>query len=125
MESSAKSDTVLVIEDDQAIRDTFVEILQNEGYSVASAGNGQEGVSYLRSHPAPRVIILDLMMPIMNGFEFRNEQAANPGWARIPTIVMSADVRAESRIGEFAPAGYLRKPIDLDELLEAVRRHAT
>jgi CheY-like chemotaxis protein len=117
--------TILVVEDDQAIRETFVEILESEGFAVATASNGQEGIEYLRSKPLPKLILLDLMMPVKDGFEFRAEQSGNPQWKAVPTVIMSADDRARQRMEGSGQVEYLRKPIELDALLAVVNRHCS
>lgn len=119
----ASQGTILVIEDDQAIRDTFIEILETEGYRVASASNGHEGLVYLKTHELPCLILLDLMMPVKDGFEFRAEQSCNTLWSEVPTIIMSADDRARGRVATAGRIDFLRKPIDLDELLAMVGRY--
>jgi len=108
---------VLVIEDDLDMRDALVEMLQLEGYEVSSAADGAAGLQAARSRP-PDVILLDLMMPVMSGWEFRAKQKRDPVLAAVPVIVMSAfdndlDVQAS-----------IPKPFSFDDMLDAVRRCA-
>jgi CheY-like chemotaxis protein len=81
---------VLVVEDDAPIREALCAVLRDDGYAVAEAGDGQEALEFLRTHPTPRVILLDLMMPVMDGWTFLREQAADPALAGIPVVVITA-----------------------------------
>jgi CheY-like chemotaxis protein len=114
---------VLVVDDDRDIRDSLVELLEDQGYSAAGAANGLEALETLRTSPGlPCVILLDLMMPMMDGWEFREAQLQNPVWSQVPVIVISAysDVATQANSLEVE---HLRKPLALRTLLEAVRRH--
>ena len=115
---------VLVVDDDEAIRESLADLLGDEGYRVLTATNGAEALSLLRP-PAklrPCVILLDLMMPIMNGQEFYAEQQRDPTLAAIPIVVISADknvaLKATGINGEFLP-----KPVRLDTVLGVLGRH--
>jgi CheY-like chemotaxis protein len=118
------SHTVLVVDDDRDIRDSVVELLEDNGYHAIGASNGREALDVLRSSPPPCLILLDLMMPVMDGRGFREEQLKNPAWTTIPVIVISAynDVDAQARA---LAADHLRKPLGLRPLIEAVRRHCS
>jgi CheY-like chemotaxis protein len=108
---------ILVVEDDPAIRESVCTILEDEGYRVVSAGNGKEAIDMLRAlTPAPRLILLDLMMPVMNGWEFYARTRTDDVVAAIPVVVMSA-YEGDARTGSLT---LLRKPLRLDELLAAV-----
>jgi CheY-like chemotaxis protein len=113
---------VLVVEDDGLVREKMGALLETRGYRVAAAGNGREALNYLRTHPAPHVILLDLMMPVMNGWAFRKEQRHDPALAGIPVLVCSGagDVQAEADL--IGADGHLEKPVKPDELFEAVGR---
>jgi len=106
---------LLLIEDDTSIRSALAEMLGDEGYVVATATNGREALDMLRQSPIPDAIVLDLMMPVMDGWEFRVEQRGDPLLAGIPLLAMSADLSAKARA--IAADAYLRKPIDFPELL--------
>ena len=106
---------VLVIDDDEDIRATLAEILAAEGFQPLEAGNGREGLTILAT-TRPRVILLDLMMPVMNGWQFREEQRRQPALADIPVIVITA--YDAPRIDA---ARVLRKPFDLEQLVGTVR----
>jgi CheY-like chemotaxis protein len=114
---------VLVVEDDRDIRETLVEILQDEGYRVASAANGRAALEMLRRDGPTNLILLDLMMPVMNGWEFRGEQQQDPTLAQIPIVVLSGDRNVVQKAASLNPAACLDKPIDIDRLLETVARY--
>jgi CheY-like chemotaxis protein len=113
---------VLIVEDDGAIRDALAEILQDEGYRVAGASNGAEAMAYLRHAPRPCLILLDLMMPVMDGWQFRAVQQRDPGLAPIPTVVLSADGNVAEKARAIDAADYLKKPVQLQTLLSTVER---
>ena len=112
---------VLIIEDDQAIRESIAEVLTDQGYAVAAAPDGLEGLREARAQ-RPNLIMLDLMMPTMNGWQFREAQKLDPSLADIPVIVISAysDVRGPS----LDEAARFPKPFDLVTLLLAVEKYA-
>jgi CheY-like chemotaxis protein len=112
---------VLVIEDDQDIREAVAEVLAADGYEVTAAANGLEGLREARARP-PSLIVLDLMMPTMNGWQFREAQKREPALADIPVIVISAYCDIEGpRLDE---AARFPKPFDLMTLLLAVDKFA-
>src|ERR1700682_362753 len=81
----------LIVEDDASIREAIAEVLRSEGYEASSCGHGREALEYLRDGHHPDVILLDLMMPVMDGWEFRIEQRKDPALATIPVVALSAD----------------------------------
>jgi CheY-like chemotaxis protein len=114
---------ILLVEDDPALRATLAEVLEERGYEVDCAGNGRQALDTLDRAPTPSAILLDLAMPVMDGWAFRAAQQRDPRLARIPTIVLSASLHADGR--EFdgpEPAAALAKPFDLNRLLDALRR---
>lgn len=113
---------VLVVEDDADIRDTISQILEFEGYAVATARNGAEALAQMRRGRRPAVILLDLMMPGMNGWEFRSAQLVDPALADIPVVVLSGDRTVAAEAGDMKAAGFLTKPVELSMLLDTVRR---
>jgi CheY-like chemotaxis protein len=123
MAQAANDKTVLVVEDDLDVRDALVQVLRYEGYAVSAAANGREAIEHLRHRGCPRVILLDLMMPIMDGWQFRAEQARDPRFAEIPVIVISAGADVEQKASSLGAADYFRKPLDVDALLDAVSRY--
>jgi CheY-like chemotaxis protein len=114
---------ILVVEDDVDVRDALVQVLEFEGYRVASATNGQDAIDQLRAGAAPSLILLDLMMPVMDGRQFRVAQLGDPGLAAIPVVVLSAHSRVSEKAAELGAAAYLRKPIEIDSLLDLVDRY--
>lgn len=116
------SRTILVVEDDAAIRDALTQILEDEGYRVDGAANGREALAYLQSQPAPCLILLDLMMPVMNGWQFRSEQRADPALAAIPVVVLSADGGVQQKAEAIDAIGYFKKPLALAPLLDLIEQ---
>lgn len=115
--------TILIVEDDEDIRNNLQLLLESEGYAVELAQNGQVGIDFLRSgKPLPSLIVLDLMMPIMDGFQFREAQLKDPRIADVPVIVMTADGHVEDKQRRTAAKLLLRKPVDIDVILDAVAR---
>jgi CheY-like chemotaxis protein len=114
------SRTVLVVDDDQDLLDVTQFVLEGEGYGVATARNGEEALVLLRAGPPPALVLLDLMMPVMNGWEFLEARARDPALQAIPVLVLTAS-EPEQVPGA---VGILRKPFDLDDLIGAVARHA-
>lgn len=113
--------TVMVVEDDASIRDAVVEVLSVEGFAAVGVGNGEEALAHLRQgRERPAVILLDLMMPIMNGWEFRAEQLRDPTLAGIPVVVMSASDEARSDEAALAADARFRKPFEIAALLETL-----
>jgi len=110
---------LLVVEDDDMIREALTELLRDEGALVTAAANGREALQALRSPGGTDLILLDLMMPVMDGWEFRVDQRADPLLAAIPLIAMSADMSAKARA--IAADAYLRKPLDFNELVGRIR----
>jgi CheY-like chemotaxis protein len=109
---------VLVVEDDEQLRQSICTLLEDAGYTSRPAENGEIALERAREE-RPCVILLDLMMPIMNGWEFRSEQLRDPKLSSIPVVIMTADGRAAEK-ARTLHADYLRKPIHLDALLELV-----
>lgn len=105
---------LLIIDDDEDIRESLVSLLGAEGYDVVAAGDGQEAIRLLAQGPYS-AIVLDLLMPTMNGGQFEAALQANPKWSATPVIVCSAGPIPQD-IAERAFAA-LRKPFDLDRLL--------
>ena len=101
------------------IREAVAEVLADEGYVVHGAGDGAEALRKARA-VHPDIVLLDLMMPGMNGWEFRAAQKGDPELSDIPVVVLSA----LGRVAGMDAAGFIQKPFDLDELLDAVREHA-
>ena len=116
----ASSGYILIIEDDDDIREALAQILELEGYSVREAANGREALDISSREPLPSLILLDLMMPVMDGWQFRSEQMKDPTLAKVPVLVISADAGVHEKVASFGAASVLPKPISLDRLLRAV-----
>jgi CheY-like chemotaxis protein len=110
--------TVLIVEDDLDTREMLGRFLELEGFKVETAENGKRALERLGSGVGACVILLDLMMPVMDGWQFRQEQIRNSALADIPVIVVSAAGR--ERLEKIQADAYLSKPVDLDELLGCV-----
>ena len=114
--------TVLLVDDDLSIVDGVTDFLQEEGFKVVSATNGAEALSLLRGGVAPDVILLDVMMPLMDGWDFRATQLADPALRKIPIVVMSACGFAPETIRQqFHAYDVFAKPIELSHFLQALR----
>jgi len=113
---------VLVIDDDADIRFAAVMLLQSDGYTAVAATNGREALGLLRSGVRPKLILLDLRMPVMDGYAFRAAQLADPALALIPVVVVSADgPRVVPKAGrDLRAVAAVEKPVDGDELLDVV-----
>lgn len=115
---TAKMAKVLVVEDDADLRESICTVLKDAGYAFWAAENGEIALARAREE-RPCLILLDLMMPIMNGWEFRSEQLRDPQISAIPVVIMTADGRAAEKARNLH-ADYLRKPIRLELLLEVI-----
>ncbi len=114
---------VLVIDDDVNIRYTLVDALEDEGYRAVSASNGVEALEVLRVLPKPPcVILLDLMMPLMDGWEFRAQQRRDPVLSNIPLVVISAHRNVVEESSQVSASAYLKKPFHLEDLVATVGR---
>ena len=120
MSTKPKPTCILIVEDDADVRASLADFLALEGYRVAEAANGREALELLRSIGPPCIILLDLMMPIMNGWEFREQQQQDPQLAGIPVAVVTGVRNTVDRIAALNPVGYFQKPVDLNALLTTV-----
>jgi CheY-like chemotaxis protein len=113
----------MVVEDDPDVRETIGEILADNSYQPMLASNGLEALSSLRTAAAkPCVILLDIMMPVMNGWQFRAQQKTDADLSAIPVVVITAHADASRAASEMEAAGFLRKPVKLESLLAYVSR---
>jgi len=111
--------SILVVEDDQDIREAVSELLELEGYTVASASNGQEGLNVLASLRQPCLVLLDLMMPVLTGYEFLERLRITGTQSLVPVLIMTASHVTELPTGA---RGLLRKPVEMAHLLQSVAR---
>lgn len=119
---TAHTDCVLVVEDDADIRDAVVEILEQEGYAAAGVTDGAQALAKLHAGYRPCLILLDLMMPVMDGWTFCAEREKDPALASIPVAVLSAVSRQDPRNASVHAVEHLAKPLKIDKLLALVQR---
>jgi CheY-like chemotaxis protein len=113
---------VLVVEDHEDLREMLAVLLETEGFDVQTASNGREALTCLDA-ARPDVILLDLMMPVMSGDEFRERQLADPRFRDVPVICMTAAHDGVARAARLRADAYFQKPVDFDLLVGAVRQH--
>lgn len=115
---------VLVIEDDPDVLTAIVEVLGDNGWAAVGASNGLEGLEVARrSNPKPCLILLDVMMPVLDGWGFRAAQRADPALLDIPVVVLTAHATVEATALQMGAAAHLKKPVHLARLLETVACH--
>lgn len=112
--------SVLVVEDDVATRQLLATCLQLEGFCVETAGNGAEGLEHMRQR-RPCLVLLDLMMPVMNGEQFRTAQLNDPSLAAVPVVCISAVYNAQERAARLHAVACIGKPFDVMEVVDVVR----
>jgi serine/threonine protein kinase len=118
-----ESRRVLVVEDDPDARASLVAVLRGQGFEVDTADDGREALAKLRAGPYPSLILLDLLMPVMDGWKFLEEQRRDPALAAVPVVIVSAADPRQARAAALGAADYLQKPIDVDDMAARVRRH--
>jgi CheY-like chemotaxis protein len=114
---------VLVVDDDDGIRCALAQALEEEGYQVATAINGADALEHLRAGARPCIILLDIMMPVLDGRAFLELKLADPAIAEVPVVVITADGRALRDPMMLNARAVLAKPISLDVLLETVGQY--
>ena len=112
---------VLVVEENIDVREAMTAFLEGEGYHVVGAANGREALVQLRTSVIFCVVLLDLGMPVMDGWEFRAQQLGEPAMASIPVVIVSVDGLLAQDEG--APAAVFPKPVGWGHLLETVQQH--
>ena len=112
---------VLVVDDDRDLRQLLAAVLSSAGHDVLTAENGAAALSVLRN-TLPDLIVLDLMMPVMNGWQFREAQIAVPDYARIPVVCLSGHHAARHQAGSLGITACIVKPFEIDDLLDVVNR---
>lgn len=121
---SQASNRLLIIDDALEMHSMLRALLSEEGYTVHCVSNGQAALRYLRSvEELPGLIFLDLMMPIMDGYEFRQAQLSDPRLANTPVVIMTADGHIESKQNKINAVDSIRKPIDVDIMLQVIARY--
>ncbi len=119
----ADADTILIVDDHADVRDGMRYMLEAEGYVVQTAGNGLDALALLFAGSRPCVIVMDMTMPVMNGFEFREEQLKHPDIAQIPFIAYSAVIDVQTHARHLHAAAYLEKPIAFEHVLSIIRQY--
>jgi CheY-like chemotaxis protein len=118
------SKTILVAEDDAILRKGMVVLLREEGYTVATAANGKEALDYLCSQPVPDLILLDMLMPVLDGWMFMSELRQMPGCSTIPVVVVTAmTVASKEWTKALGAVDLMKKPVDEQTFLDAVRQY--
>ena len=118
-----KPPTILVIDDDDDLRETVCMLLMLAGYDVTAAANGREALDLLESAEVPNLILLDLMMPLMDGWQFRAEQKKRAKLANLPVLLLTASRNLGKLPIDVDAKDILLKPFASEDLLGAVRRH--
>ena len=116
------SPTVLVVEDDERIQRLVEIVLRGEGYRVLQAMDGQHALEVMASEQ-PDLVLLDLMLPVIDGWALRERLRQQPDTANIPVVLMSAVRNLPETAQELGVADYLSKPFEIDDLIQSVRRH--
>lgn len=124
--SEPKSEiTILVVDDDEDIRVAMSDTLEAEGYRVQLAEDGRDALAKLRaSTELPSLILLDLMMPNLDGAGFCVEQRGDPVLSRIPVVLVSADVQVKRKAAELGVASSLAKPVRIAELVDTIEKYS-
>ncbi len=119
-----RSSQILLVEDDPGVRQGLTELIEQAGYTVAPVADGVQALAYLQDcDQLPTLILLDLMTPRMNGFEFRLRQQAKPHLQRIPTVALSAYAYRQSQQLPLNVTALLPKPVNIDQLLQLIERY--
>lgn len=114
------SHRVLVVEDEENVRESVAALLEVEGFEVVTADNGAQALSVLRNEPPVSLIFLDLMMPQMDGWAFRARQLNKADIRDIPVVVLSGAKKIDKEVENMEPDAVLRKPVSIQELLDVI-----
>jgi CheY-like chemotaxis protein len=120
----SNQDRILIVDDNNSIKESLTWVLEGKGYTVITAGNGKDALALLqRKQMLPNLILLDVMMPIMNGWQFLEEKRLNQRLKNIPTVISTDKTNLESQ--DFHPHEYfLPKPFDIEELISLIKEKA-
>lgn len=124
MEIQAKGH-ILVVEDDEAVRSALVGNLESAGFRVVQASNGNEGLALLRAFPNIRLVLLDLMMPGLDGWQFRREQLADKHLASVPTVLVTGSAAGRLEVERLHAAGYVQKPVTREQLIKVALQYCS
>jgi len=114
---------VLVVEDEEAIREVITDVLEERGFGVVCTRNGAEAIQFLQK-ARPEVVVLDLLMPVMHGWAFMEEYVERIDGAPIPIVIVSVNPALPRSFEQFGVKRILAKPFDLDDLADAVEQAA-
>jgi CheY-like chemotaxis protein len=120
--SSAGEKTILVVEDEAAVRTLIIRVLQREGYRVVAAGDGREMLDQVRAGLTPDLIVLDMVLPSEDGWQLLERRRQEPALAAVPVLIVTGLVGSPEWAAALGAAGYLEKPLELAALLAEVRR---
>lgn len=124
-DTESEQRTVLVVDDDDDLREVLRDVIEEARFRVLTARNGDEAFALLESGETPCLILLDLKMPGMDGREFRRRQLANPRIAGIPVVGFTGLAAGEVEVRRLALSSFLRKPVNLHQLLETVEHYCS
>ena len=117
---------ILVVDDEAPVRAVVTALLEDTDYDVVGVANGRDALACLRQNPSRfQLVLLDLMMPYMSGWDVLRTMRAHPGLASIPVVIMTAGANVRQQAVELGVAGYLPKPLDFDHLLDIAARYAS
>lgn len=127
--ASPSNGPILIVEDDEDIREALQGLLEQNGFEVLVASHGREAIEYLQGSPRPALILLDMAMPVMDGHRVLTFRKETDGLQEVPVVIISAGMSAMHPrdralyAANYNVAAFLKKPTDLDKLLEVVERH--
>jgi CheY-like chemotaxis protein len=126
MNNGDRREWILIVDDDEDIRDVLTIILENQGYKTVGAFDGVDALERLRDHGngAPSLVFLDLMMPRLSGVDFAKELRSRPEMRDVPIVILSGDSTALKTAESMDVAGCLTKPVDLRQLLRTLEQFA-
>jgi two-component system, chemotaxis family, chemotaxis protein CheY len=125
MPGTESSKDILVVDDDPYLCEIMTDVLETEGHEIRSASNGEEALARIRERK-PHLVLLDLMMPVMNGWEVAAALRSNPEWADIPIVLITAAHGSDSQKQQATGArAVISKPFDIDQLAQVVNKHAS
>ena len=119
-----KTSAIMLVDDDDDIREIVALVLESEGYATTSVADGARALELLHGGARPPLILLDMMMPHLNGEDFLKRVKADPALSGIPIVVMSGDTMARQTASRLGAVGCLPKPVELDTLLHLAHEYA-
>ena len=111
---------VLIVEDDNDLREIYADVLRDEGWEVATASDGLEALALLEGGLKPCVAVLDLRMPRMDGWEFADRLRQNDAWRSMPFVIVAAHVRVADEANHIGARWWLQKPVSIDHLVSVI-----